>query len=183
MAISPKLRNGLIFGGIAIAGVVLFAYLKKQYNLLYNACYTIAGGVIHSLGLDKVKLTLFFKIVNESDINVEVSNMDFNIYVNNMFVTKILKSEPQTLKSNSDTIIKLDVEFVPADLLRAGLSSIEPILYDKEKLIITTKGSLSVKAGFIKLKKFPFSVDITLKEMLEPRKDQDRCDKLLKKKS
>lgn len=182
MNISPKLKKGLIFGGIAVAGIALFVYLKKQYDLLYNACYTIAGGVIHSLGLDKVKLTLFFKIVNESDINVEILNMDFNIYVNNMFVTKILKKEPQLLKSNTDTIIKLDVEFNPADLLRAGISSIEPILYDKEKLVITTKGTLSVKSGIIKLNKFPFSVDVTLKELLEPRKDADRCDKLLKKK-
>jgi LEA14-like dessication related protein len=182
MNISPKLRNGLIIGGLAVAGIALIAYFKKQIDLLKNACYTISGGVIHSLGLDKVKMTLFFKIVNESDITIQISDMDFNIYVNNMFVTKIVKNEPQTVYSQSDAIIKLDVEFNPADLLRAGLSSIEPILYDKEKLIITTKGNLSIKSGIFKLKKFPFSVDITLKEMLEPRKDADRCEKLLKKK-
>lgn len=183
MAISPKLRNGLIFGGLAIAAISLYAYFKRQYNLLYNSCYAITGGVIHSLGLDKVKISLFFKIVNESDLTIEISNMDFNIYVNNMFVTKIVKNPPQTLLSKSDAVIKLDVEFNPADLLRAGLSSIEPILYDKEKLVITTKGTFSAKTGIVTLKKFPFSYDITLKELLEPtpKEQEERCKKLLKK--
>ena len=50
------------------------------------------------------------------------------------------------------------------------------------QLGMSTKGNLSIKSGIFKLRKFPFSVDITLKEMLEPRKDADRCEKLLKKK-
>ena len=88
---TPKLRNGLIIGGLAVAGIALIAYFKRQYNLLLNACYTISGGVVHSLGLDNVKITLFFKIVNESDLTIEISDMMFNIYVNKMFITKMLK--------------------------------------------------------------------------------------------
>lgn len=179
---NPKLRNGLIIGGLVVAAITLIAYFKRQFNLLYNACYTISGGVIHSLGLDKVKITLFFKIVNESDLTIEISNMNFNVYVNNMFISKVVKPEAQMLYSKSDATIKVGFEFNPQDLLRAGLSNIEPILYDNEKLVITTKGYFSAKTGGITLKNFPFEENITLKELMTPDPNAKKCDDILKKK-
>lgn len=170
------LRNGLIIGGISLAFISLIAYFKKQLNLLKNACFTISGGVIHTLGLDNVKITLFFKIVNESDLTIEISNLNFDIYVNKLFVTKIKKTDKQTLYSKSSTVIKLDFEFNPKDLLRAGLTNIAPIIYDKEKLVITTKGYFSAKTGGISLKEIPFEEDVTLQELLTPNPNAKKCD-------
>lgn len=172
---TPKLRNGLIIGGLAIAAIGLIAYFKRQYNLLLNACYTISGGVVHSLGLDNVKITLFFKIVNESDLTIEISDMMFNIYVNKMFITKMLKPDKQVLYSKSDAVVKLDFEFNPKDLLRAGLTNIEPILYDKEKLVINIKGTFSAKTDIVKMRNFPFDESITLKELLTPSTIPKKC--------
>lgn len=179
---TPQVRNGLIIGGLLVATTALVLYFRRQINLLYNACYTISGGIIHSLGLDKVKMTLFFKIVNESDLSIEISNMNFNIYVNGMFISKIVKPEMQMLYSQSSATIKLDFEFNPKDLLRAGLTNIEPILYDNEKLVITTKGFFSAKTGGISLKNFPFEENITLKELMTPDPNARKCDDILKKK-
>jgi len=175
MEMTPKLRNGLIIGGLLVATTALIVYFKKQMNLLYDACYTISGGVVHSLTLSSVKMTLFFKVVNESDLTIQISDAVFNIYVNNMFVTKILKPDSQTLYSKSDAIIKIDFEFNPKDLLRAGLTNIEPIIYDKEKLVIGIKGSLSAKTGIVKLSKFPIDEKITLKEILTPSPNAKKC--------
>lgn len=179
---NPQLRKGLIIGFLGISAISVISYFKKQFNLLKNACYAISGGVIHNLSLDSVKMTLFLKIVNESDLTVQLSNMNFNIYVNKMFVTNIKKDDIQTLYSLSDTIVKLDFEFNPKDLLRAGITNIEPIIYDKEKLIVTIKGSVSVKAGVLKISHFPIEEEITLKELLAPSPDSDRCKAVLKKK-
>lgn len=170
------LRNGLIIGGISLAFISLIAYFKKQLNLLKNACFTISGGVIHTLGLDNVKITLFFKVVNESDLTIEISNLNFDIYVNKLFVTKIKKTDKQTLYSKSSTVIKLDFEFNPKDLLRAGLSNIAPIIYDKEKLVIGIKGFFSAKSGVLSLKEVPFEEEITLKELLTPNPNAKKCD-------
>ena len=171
----PSTRNGLIIGGLAVAGIAILAYFKRQYDLIYNACYTIAGGVVHTLGLNSVKITLFFKVVNESDITIEISDMIFNIYVNKMFVTKVLKPDVQMLYSKSNAIIKIDFEFNPKDLLRAGLTNIESILYDKDKLIITTNGTFSAKTGILKLRDFPFEESITLSEIMTPSTAPKKC--------
>lgn len=173
MAINKK--TAFIIGGLAIATIGVIAYFKRQYNLIADACYTISGGVVHALSLSNVKITLFFKIVNESDITIEVSNLSTNIYVNKMFVTKINKPDMQILYSKSDAIIKLDFEFNPKDLLRAGLTNIESIIYDKEKLVIGLKGTFSAKTGIVKLKNFPFEENITLKELLTPSEKPKKC--------
>lgn len=175
MEITPKVRNGIIIGGLSIATIALIAYLKRQVNLLKDACYTISGGIIHNISLSNVKMTLFFKIVNESDITINVSNMVFNIYVNNMFITKIEKPDAQTIFSKSDTIVKLDFEFNPKDLLRAGITNIQPILFDKEKLVISIKGNFTAKTGIVKLNNYPIDEKITLKELLTPSKTPKKC--------
>jgi LEA14-like dessication related protein len=175
MNISPKLRNGLIIGGLVVAATTLALYMKSQFNLIKDSCSTISGGIIHSLGLDSVKMTLFFKIVNDSDLTIRISDMKFNIYVNKMFVTKILRSQQQVIHGKADTIIRLDFEFNPKDLLRAGIANIEPIIYDKEKLVIGIKGTFSAQTGIIKLKNFDFDEEITLKELLTPSTKPKKC--------
>lgn len=173
--ITPKLRNGLIIGGLLVAATGLAVYMKRQFNLIKESCYTISGGIIHNLALDSVKMTLFFKFVNDSDITIKLSDMNFNIYVNNMFVTKIVRSQEQTVLSKANTIIRLDFEFKPKDLLRAGITNIEPIIYDKEKLIISVKGTFSAQTGILKLRNFPIQEDITLKELLTPSSKEKKC--------
>ncbi len=168
-------KRAIFLTAIISAAIGVIGYLKQEFERLENACYTISGGVIHALGLNNVKITLFFKIVNKSDISVEISNAIFNIYVNKMFVSKVIKSEKQVLKSGGETILMIDVEFNPQDLLKAGINNISPLLVDKDKLIITTKGSFDAIAGAIKLKSFPFEESITLKELLTPSDTAQKC--------
>lgn len=172
---SKQIRNGVIFGGLAVATTALILYFKKQFAILRDSCFMVTGGIIHSLTLQNVKMTLFFKIANESDLTIEASDMNFNIYVNNMFVTKIVKPEVQTLYGKSSTLIQLAFEFNPTDLFRAGIANIEPIIYDKEKMVISIKGYFSAKTGIVRLKQFPINENITLKEILTPSTNPKKC--------
>ena len=168
-------KGAFIIGGILATGSALIVYFYKQIKELKESCYTISGGVIHSLGLDNVKISLFFKIVNKSDITIKVEDMDFNIFVNKMFVSKITKKDITTIYSKSNEIIKLNFEFNPRELLRVGIQNIQPILTDKEKLGITVKGTFTVESGIVKLKNFAFEETFTLKEMLEPNPNEVKC--------
>ncbi len=168
-------KKALLVTVVLGATIGIIGYLKKEFERLETACYTISGGVVHALGLSNVKLTLFFKIINKSDISVEISNAIFNVYVNKMFVSKVLKSNKQLLKAGGETILMVDVEFNPQDLLKVGVNNIAPLLTDKDKLVITIKGSFDAVAGLIKLKSFPFEENITLKELLTPSDTAKKC--------
>ncbi len=168
-------QRALFLTAVIGATIGVIGYLKKEFERLEGACYAIAGGVIHTFGLNNVKITLFFKIVNKSDISVEISNAIFNIYVNKMFVSTVKKSNKQLLKGGGETILMVDVEFNPQDLLKVGINNISPLLTDKDKLVITIKGSFDAVAGLVKLKSFPFEQSITLKELLTPADTALKC--------
>src|SRR5690348_8508014 len=105
------LRNSLTIGGIVTASTLLIIYFRNQFKLLADACYNIVGGTVHNISQNDVKITLFFKIKNKSDLSVTLSNAIFDVYVNNMFVSKVLRKEKQKILSNSDIIFKIDVQF------------------------------------------------------------------------
>ncbi len=169
------LRNSLIIGGIlgTTAGIVI--YFKRQFKKLADSCYTISGGVIHNIDLNDVKISLIFQIKNMSDLSVIVENIEFNIFVNNMFVTKVLKKQKQILYSNSDIPFHLDVNFNPQDLLKAGLNSISTLVTDKSKLIIGIKGKFDVQMGVVKIKDYKFDQKISLQELMKPKQNRQKC--------
>ncbi len=169
------LKNSLIIGGILVATTGLVVYFRKQFKLLADSCSTIVGGIIHNIGTDEVSLTLMFKIKNISDLTIKVENMTFDIYVNNLFVTKILRKDKQTLLSHADIIFKLDVQFAPKDLMKAGLANITPLIYDKDKLIITVKGNLDAEMGAVRINKYEFEEKISLKELMSPSPNTKKC--------
>ena len=165
----------LIIGGLALATIGLVVYFKRQYDLLSNACYTVSGAIVHTLGINSVKITIFIKVVNESDLTLEISNMIFNIYVNKMFVSKISKPAVQILYSKADAIIQLDVDFNPKDLLKAGVTNIDAILNKKDSIAIDIKGAFSAKTGVVKLNNFTFDETVTLQELMTPSTIKKKC--------
>ena len=169
------LKNVLIIGGLTTATTALIFYFRRQYKLLSDACYNITGGVIHNISADTVKLTLFFKVKNNSDLTIHIDNVEFSIFVNNLFITKIYRKEKQTILSNSDIIFQINVEFSPKELLKAGLTNIMPLITDKDKLVINIKGVYNIEAGIVKVKKVPFDEKISLKELMTPSPNTKKC--------
>ena len=168
-------KNSLIIGGILAVTTGVVIYLTRQFKLLADSCYSFAGAVLHNISADDVKMTIFFKVVNKSDLSVKIENIIFNIYVNNLFVTKIYKKEKQKLLSNSSKVYQLDVQFSPKELLRSGIANIAPLLADRDKLVITVKGTFDAESGILRVNKQEFEEKITLKELLSPSPNTAKC--------
>lgn len=169
------LKNSLIIGGILGATTGLIFYFRKQFNLLANSCYAITGGVIHNISLDDTKITIFLKIKNTSQLSLTIENLSLNIYVNNLFVSNILKKEKQTIPSNGSVVIQLDVSFSPKSLFKAGLANITPLLTDKSKLIINIKGTLDAEMPPVRINKMPIEQTISLQDLLSPKPNTTKC--------
>jgi len=168
-------KNSLILGGLLLASTSLIVYFRNQFKKLADSCYTVVGGIIHNISLNDVKISLIFQIKNNSDISVNVENVEFKIFVNNLFVTKILKKQKQKLLSHSSVTFNLDVQFSPQDLMRAGLASIESLIVDRSKLVIGIKGNFDAELGIVKIKQYQFDEKISLKELLKPSENKKKC--------
>lgn len=165
-----------IFGvgaGILLVGV----YVKTQLNKIYGAKWTFAGLKTHDATGGKMKATVYFKIDNKSDISVNISEQDYSIYVNDMYVSNVKNPSNIKIKSNSVSIIPFMIEFSYKDIAQAGILNLSDLISNKGNIKIKIKGNLNIKAGIINLKKYPFELEQTLAEMMSGKPKDDDVNK------
>jgi LEA14-like dessication related protein len=171
------LKQKLIGGGLILGLLLLGGYFARQFTILKNSCYAVVGVVLHELGLKKVRMTVLTKIQNKSDITINITQQKYDIYVNKLLAANFQTNKPIQLLANTETILPIEIEFNPTDLLQKGVKDIQNLLVDKSKLIITTKGVLTVGAGIVNIKNLPVETSMTLAEMMAPLPDADPCKK------
>ena len=119
-------------------------YLLKQVRKLVNTEFIFSGTRINSIALDKISITLWWKVVNKSEISFKVSNQDYDVYLNGQYLKKVGYTSPIEVKSNSTSYIPTYVVFEPKDL----------------NLLV--KGTFTVKTEVFEVKKFPFEFEDTI---------------------
>lgn len=164
-----------IIGGLGLGLVAIMAYFNKQANLLKEACFIVAGAIIHKISFDRVSFTMLLNISNRSDIDFSVINQKYNVYVNKMLVATIENPEKVDVKARGKTTVNIDVKFNPQDLLKQGIQNITALIQNKDNMMIEIKGHLSLKAGMISVTDYQVDERLTLKEILSPSKDSQKC--------
>ena len=168
-------KKYLLFGAIGVALIGIATYVATQYKLLQNACFVVAGAIVNKLSLAQVKFTLLLNVKNNSDIDFVITNQQYDVYVNEMLVSKVDNPEKAEILSNGSTTFKINVDFNPQDLLRAGLENIEKLLLDKDKLVIEIIGRLSLRSGIVILNNYPIEERLTFKELLTKDAKTEVC--------
>lgn len=160
-----KVQKWGIFGGIALGVTAIGLYLKKQFDGIYNAKWTIGKVKNLKVALDRVSFTLFYNVENKGDLSVIISEQNYDVFINGTFVSKINSPTDVKISSRGTSQIPFFVSFVPKDLVRAGLSNISDLLNNQANVKILIKGALNIKAGIVSLKKFPFELPFTLADV------------------
>ena len=160
----------LILGGI-------YAFFKTEFGKLKNACIVLAGGVINQLGFSYVSLSLFVKVTNISAIDMEISDVNLNIYINDLYVSNFKNPNKQQVKPHASSTMQIDVNFNPADLLKAGIKNITTLIEDQSKIVIKVKGTISVGSGIVKVNNYDVEQKMTLKDIVspDPNKKKQKC--------
>jgi LEA14-like dessication related protein len=139
-------------------------YLLKQVRKLVNTEFEFSGTRINSISFEKISITLWWKVVNKSDISFTVSNQDFDIYLNDKFIKKVGYTSPVEVKANSTTYIPTYIVFEPKELKNIGLAN--AILFTNKEnwkdLNLLCKGNFTVKTSIFEVKKFPFEFEDTI---------------------
>jgi len=168
-------KKHIIFGALGVAIIGVATYMATQYKLLKNACYVVAGAIVNKLSLSQVKFTLLLNVKNNSDIDFTITNQQYDVYVNEMLVSKVDNPENTEIFSNGSTTFKINVDFNPQDLLKVGLENIEKLLLDKDKLVIEIVGKLSLRSGIVILNNYPIEERLTFKELLTKDSQTEVC--------
>lgn len=152
--------------GAVMIGVLSYtiSYLFKQVRLLVKTDFVFSGTQLNSVSLEKVSITLWWEVVNKSDISFTISNQEYDIFVNGRFIKKVGYSSPVEIKPKEKTKIPVYVVLTLQDLKNIGLQNIVSLLTEegRKNLNLKVQGKFTIKTSIFEVKKFPFEYEENL---------------------
>jgi LEA14-like dessication related protein len=140
---------------VVIIVVIMLYYAYRQYEKLYDYDYKISRVKFDAFGLKHIKGSLFIEFENKSNIDILIKDLDINMYVNDVLISKVIPTGETFINSNSISTIELKFDAVPNQILALkNIFALNGIL-NKEKVLIGFFGN-------IKISKPPFTVNIPI---------------------
>ena len=162
----------IAIGGTAVlAIVILSAWVAKQAKALYDACFTVAGAVIHTISIDKMDMDLLINIANKSDVSFTLTNQNYQVYINKMLVATVNNKENTTVVSQGNTTMKINIKFNPQDLLKKGIENIANLIKNKDSLVVEIRGTISIGKGLVSFNDYRVDETLLMKELLSTPKN------------
>jgi LEA14-like dessication related protein len=156
--------------GAVMVGLLGFTvhYVMKQIQLLVNTEFTSVGTQINKINFSEINITLWWKVVNKSDIGLTLTNQIYDVYLNGKFVKKVGSSIPVTISPHADTRIPTYVVFTPKELLKVGFLNFANLLTKegRSKTVMEVKGSIDMKTSVFSVKNFPFEYADDMESMM-----------------
>jgi len=157
---TPQTKRALWIGGGVVFTVGL-AYLLIQFKKLMD--YTIKFSRFQKVKISPNELIfdIFVKLDNPSNLALTLTNQNYDVYINNNFVTNVNTSVQTTLKAKTSTEFPLRINVNPNDITKAMGTNWAILLLTPEKVVITTVFKVKVKVLGITIpikSKYPISL-------------------------
>jgi LEA14-like dessication related protein len=147
-----RLIIGTLIGSLILGGFILANQLKKikKYSIKFN------GLKFKELTAKKIIFDANFDFKNNSDLTINIKNQEYDIYINNIFITRIKSDVEQTILPETVSpllvTIDLDTPLVLNRLKTLGDGSISSLLkivstFKEQDLKIVYK--FGIKFGFL----------------------------------
>jgi LEA14-like dessication related protein len=165
MAISNKKKYiiAAAIGIVTIAGAI--AYL--QYKKLMNYTIKLRGIKFRSASLRLIDFDLLLLFKNNSNVAFKIESQVYDIYLNNIFVTKLQSATQTDIAANSESPLSLGIRFDPSKALeKLNLTALQ-LLKDNGKIRIKIDMKLKIKVWGITVN-FPYVYEDSLKNLMAP---------------
>jgi|688.fasta_scaffold679211_2 hypothetical protein len=150
-----------IIGLVSITG----AYLYIQVNKILD--YTLTYKGLRNVNFDKtgkVSFTIVYEYKNKANIDVTLDNQEYEVYINNQYLTTLTNFVPNVLKGSTPSTIEVNLNLTKDDFKKVKLNWLQVVL-QPEKVEIKTLMKWKVKYGFLRFPvKYPYIVN--LKEII-----------------
>lgn len=143
-------------------------YVMKQIQLLVNTEFDMVGTQVNKIGLKEINLTIWWKVVNKSDIGITLTNQIYDVYLDGKFVKKVGSSIPITIAPHADTRLPTYVVFTPQELVKVGIMNFANLMSKEGRLktIMEVKGRIDLKTDVFAVKNFPFDYADNMEAMM-----------------
>jgi LEA14-like dessication related protein len=166
--------------GLGIVGVIagIYALYRQQLYYAMQYCYKIYKISPKKFTKDAIEIDVTIKILNRSSFALQINSYDFDLFINNNFITNVKSEAINSIAQNSVSYIKANISVNPSNILKADLLASLLVYYltDQSKIIIRVKGELAAKANFINIKKLPIDYTDNLKSLMtvDPKAESEK---------
>jgi LEA14-like dessication related protein len=161
---TPKIEKRLWIAGLIGLVSVTGAYMYYQVNKIL--AYTLDFKGVKNVKFDNkaVSFTIWYEYKNKANINVTLAEQEYEVYINNQYLTTLTNFVPNTLVGSEPSIIDVNVKLTLQDFKRLNLNYAQVLLAPKS-IEIKTIMKWKVKYGILKFPvKYPYILN--LKEIL-----------------
>jgi len=171
-----------LFGSaIVIGAIALVQYFRRQRKLLSGICVsetslnwrtTIYNILKGTSNLEGIPLTL--SVVNNSNIDVTIKEVDLDVLVNNTVIgyVGIEDSEEFVISKNSESTLELYISLNPetlAQIISNPLLALLDLLVDTNTYKI--RGNFVISASVFETLEYPYYLEVTGSELTEKSGD------------
>ena len=162
---SKDINKYLIAGVIATITITgALAYL--QYKKLMNYIIKVKTAVVKTITANLLDLDLTLDFENKSNISFEIKSQEYEVYIDNKFISKINNIKPVFIKAKSNSDIFVNIKVNPTKVgTRFKLEDLGKLL-DLQNVKIKIIGKMKVKLYAFTIN-IPFNFETTIKELRE----------------
>jgi LEA14-like dessication related protein len=165
--LSNTSKKYLIAGVIAMVTITgALAYL--QYKKLMNYIIKVKTAVVKTITANLLDLDLTLDFENKSNISFEIKSQEYEVYIDNKFITKINNIKPVFIKAKSNSDIFVNIKANPTKIgSKFKLEDLGKLL-DLQNVKLKIIGKMKVKLYGISVN-IPFNYETTIKELREKK--------------
>lgn len=162
-----KTKRYLIAGAIGLVTITgAFAYL--QYTKLRDFTLKVKNIAIKTISAKVLAFDLFLYFENKSGADFTIVTQNYDVYVNDVFIAKIVNTSPNKVKAKSTSEIGVNVSLSPADIAKKIGSGAIDLLMSPENIKIRVECEMKAKLWVIN-GNIKTTYSDTLKNMLAPK--------------
>ena len=164
MAIDPKKKKYIIAAAIGLVTITgAFAYL--QYQRIMNYVIKIKTLKFKKISLTSLNFDLFLSFENKSDLRFSIEKQVYDVYLNNVFISRVENSSPTVITPKGVSVIGLNVSVNPKDAFDKLKKNFLNLLTTPDKLIVKVVCKLKVKLLFFSIN-LPYTYEDSIKNMM-----------------
>jgi LEA14-like dessication related protein len=162
MAISKKQA---VWGSvIALLGVTAY-WLSKQIKKLQDFKLTFKKIQINKFNTKELDFNVFYDYTNNSDIDINLSSQEYDLYMNGTYVTTFKNYAENTLKANSTSGLAFNIKIDLPDLDKKIKVNYLKMIASPKDVQISVLMKWKVRLGIFKIP-VSYTWDTNLKEIL-----------------
>ena len=165
--LSNTSKKYLIAGVIAMVTITgALAYL--QYKKLMNYIIKVKTAVVKTITANLLDLDLTLDFENKSNISFEIKSQEYEVYIDNKFISRIKNIKPVFVQAKSHSDIFVNIKANPTKVgSKFKLEDLGKLL-DLQNVKLKIIGKMKVKLYGISVN-IPFNYETTIKELREKK--------------